>query len=111
MRTIKEWLKSHLDENIVAFRLEKWLQIHAGGHPAVYFSLYRMLRTNTARIVTPDTQLVIEGFPRSQFICQEGLRFGAGRELRQNAYRSSSPRSGAGGSGGTMADTHPGGYT
>src|ERR671920_2375520 len=65
MRTIKEWLKSHLDENIVAFRLEKWLQIHAGGHPAVYFSLYRMLRTNTARIVTPDTQLVIEGFPRS----------------------------------------------
>jgi hypothetical protein len=65
MRTIKEWLKPHLDENIVAFRLEKWLQIHAGGHPAVYFSLYRMLRTNTARIVTPDTQLVIEGFPRS----------------------------------------------
>jgi hypothetical protein len=64
MRTIKKWLKSHLDENIVAFRLEKWLQIHAGRHPAVYFSLYRMLRTGTARIVTPDTQLVIEGFPR-----------------------------------------------
>src|ERR687898_3164238 len=65
MRTIKKWLKSHLDENMVAFRLEKWLQIHAGRHPAVYFSLYRMLRTGTARIVTPDTQLVIEGFPRS----------------------------------------------
>ena len=65
MRAIKERLRPHLDENVVAFRLETWLQIHAGKHPAVYFSLYRMLRTDLARIVTPDTQLVIEGFPRS----------------------------------------------
>ena len=33
------------------------------------------------------------------------------RELRHNAHRSSSSRSGAGGSGGTVADTHPGAYT
>src|SRR5215211_6607259 len=65
MRTITERLRPHLDENAVAFRLEKWFQIHAGGHPTVYFSLYRLLRQDVARIVTPDTQLVIEGFPRS----------------------------------------------
>ena len=56
-----------MDENRAAFWLEKWLQIHAGGHPAVYFTLYRMLRTrkDISRVVSPDTQLVIEGFPRS----------------------------------------------
>jgi len=65
MRTITERLRPHLDENAVAFRLEKWFQIHAGGHPSVYFSVYRLIRQDQARIVTPDTQLVIEGFPRS----------------------------------------------
>jgi hypothetical protein len=67
MRAIEERLRPHLDENFVALRLEKWLQIHAGGHPAVYYGLYRLLRTrkDLARAVTPDTQLVIEGFPRS----------------------------------------------
>jgi hypothetical protein len=65
MNTIKERLRPHLDENALAFRLEKWFQIHAGGHPTVYFSLYRLLRQDLSRIVTPDTQLVIEGFPRS----------------------------------------------
>ncbi len=67
MSAIKERLRPHLDQNLVAFRLEKWLQIHAGKRPAVYFSLYRLLRTSKdlRRVVTPDTQLVIEGFPRS----------------------------------------------
>jgi hypothetical protein len=67
MRAIEERLRPHLDENLVALRLEKWLQIHAGGNPAVFFSLYRLLRTrkDLARAVTPDTKLVIEGFPRS----------------------------------------------
>jgi hypothetical protein len=67
MRAIEERLRPHLDENFVALRLEKWLQIYAGGHPALYFTLYRLLRTrkDLARAVTPDTQLVIEGFPRS----------------------------------------------
>jgi hypothetical protein len=67
MRAIKERLRPHLDENPVAFKLEKWLQIYAGAHPAIYFNLFRLLRTRRSveRLVTPDTQLVIEGFPRS----------------------------------------------
>jgi len=72
MDALKERLRPHLDENAAAFKVEKWLQIHAGRHPAVYFNLYRLLvvvhlRTHKhlLRAVTPDTQLVIEGFPRS----------------------------------------------
>ena len=68
----KERLRPHLDENAAAFKVEKWLMIHAGRHPAVYFNLYRLLvavhlRTHNdlVRAVTPDTQLVIEGYPRS----------------------------------------------
>jgi hypothetical protein len=84
MRAIKKRLRPHLDENPTALKLEKWLQTHAGGHPAIYFSLYRLLRTrqNFARAVTPDKQLVIEGFPRSgttfarrAFIMAQGERF------------------------------------
>src|ERR687889_719746 len=67
MDALKERLRPHLDENAAAFKVEKWLQIHAGRHPAVYFNLYRLFRTHKdiVRAVTPDTQLVIEGFPRS----------------------------------------------
>jgi hypothetical protein len=67
MRAIEERLRPHLDENVASLWLEKWLQIHAGSHPTVYFSLYRLLRTrkDLTRAVTPDTQVVIEGFPRS----------------------------------------------
>jgi hypothetical protein len=67
MRAVKKRLRPYLDENPVAFKLEKWLQIHAGGHPAIYFNLYRLLRTrhDVERLVSLETQLVIEGFPRS----------------------------------------------
>jgi hypothetical protein len=67
MDALKERLRPHLDQNAAAFKVEKWLQIHAGKYPAVYFSLYRTFRTpkDIVRAVTPDTQLVIEGFPRS----------------------------------------------
>src|ERR671911_1748803 len=67
MRAIEERLRPHLDENVASLWLEKWLQIHAGGHPAVFFPLYRLLRTrkDLTRAVTPDKQVVIEGFPRS----------------------------------------------
>jgi hypothetical protein len=84
MEAIKERLRPHLDKNPTAVKLEKWLQIHAGEHPAIYFSLYRLLRThqNLAGAVTPDKQLVIEGFPRSgttfarrAFIMAQGERF------------------------------------
>jgi hypothetical protein len=67
MRAIEERLRRRLDENVVALKLEKWLQIHAGGYPAVYYNLYRLLRMrkDVARAVRPGTRLVIEGFPRS----------------------------------------------
>jgi hypothetical protein len=67
MKAIEERLRPHLDENVASLWLEKWLQIHVGGHPAVYFGLYRLLRTrqDLSRAVTPNKQVVIEGFPRS----------------------------------------------
>ena len=43
----------------------EWLQTHAGKHPAAFYGLYRLARKDQARVVTPETQLVIEGFPRS----------------------------------------------
>src|SRR5918993_4609834 len=47
------------------FRLEKWLQTHAGKHPAAFYGLYRLARKDQGRVVTAETQLVMEGFPRS----------------------------------------------
>ncbi len=47
------------------YNLEKWLQLHAGRHPALFYALHRLARKNPAQAVRPDTQLVIEGFPRS----------------------------------------------
>src|SRR5215213_165481 len=52
-------------ERPAAFRFEKWLQTHAGKHPAAFYGLYRLARKDQGRVVTPETQLVIEGFPRS----------------------------------------------
>ncbi len=59
-------MRPHLDDN-AAFMVEKWLQIHAGGHPTGFFNLYRLLRTHKdlTLAVTSDKQVVIEGFPRS----------------------------------------------
>jgi hypothetical protein len=67
MRAIEKRLRPYLDENVASLWLEKWLQIHAGGHPAVFFGLYRMLRPrqDLSRATTPDKLVVIEGFPRS----------------------------------------------
>ncbi len=67
MKAIEERLRPHLDENVASLWLEKWLQIHAGGNPTIFFGLYRLLRTrkDLTRAVTPDKQVVIEGFPRS----------------------------------------------
>ena len=68
MNSIKQRLRLHLDENFASlYWLEKWFQIHAGGYPAVYFTMFRLLHTrqDLSRVVNPGTQLVIEGFPRS----------------------------------------------
>ena len=55
----------YADERPAVFRFEKWLQTHAGRHPAAFYGLYRLAGKDRARVVTPETQLVIEGFPRS----------------------------------------------
>jgi hypothetical protein len=65
MGAIEERLRPSAGEHPAVFRLEKGLQIYAGRYPAVFFSLYRLLRKDPTRVVTPDTGLVIEGFPRS----------------------------------------------
>lgn len=84
MRAIEKRLRPHLDENAASLRLEKWLQIHAGGNPTVYFPLYRLLRTrqDLTRAVSPDKLVVIEGYPRSgnsfarrAFIMAQGENF------------------------------------
>jgi hypothetical protein len=65
VKTIEERFGSYVDEHPAVFRFEKWLQIYAGKHPSAFYGLYRLARKDQARVVTPDTQLVIEGFPRS----------------------------------------------
>src|ERR687898_1763337 len=57
--------EAYSDERSAVFRFEKWLQTHAGKHPAAFYGLYRLARKDQGRVVTPETQLVIEGFPRS----------------------------------------------
>ena len=57
--------RPYSDERPAVFRFEKWLQTHAGKHPAAFYALYRLARKDQARVVTPETELVIEGFPRS----------------------------------------------
>ena len=57
--------KPYAGERPAVFRFEKWLQTHAGKHPAAFYGLYRLARKDRTRVVTPETQLVIEGFPRS----------------------------------------------
>jgi hypothetical protein len=55
----------YADERPAVFRFEKWLQTHAGRHPAALYGQYRLARKDQGRVVTLETQLVIEGFPRS----------------------------------------------
>ena len=47
------------------YGLKKRLQLYAGKRPALYYGIYRLARKNPAQAVSPSTQLVIEGFPRS----------------------------------------------
>lgn len=65
MKASEERFGSYVDDNRAVFRFEKWLQTHAGKHPAAFYGLYRLARKDPSRVVTPDTQLVMEGFPRS----------------------------------------------
>ena len=48
-----------------AFQIEKWLQIHAGKHPALFYPMYTLMRGRPQQVVSPESDLVIEGYPRS----------------------------------------------
>lgn len=61
-KRVRTFARNHPDR---FFGLKKRVQIYAGGHPAAFFTLYRATRKDPDRAVSPDTQLVIEGFPRS----------------------------------------------
>ncbi len=65
MRTVKERLRLYTYEHPVVVSLKKDLQIYGGKYPAIFFILHRLTRHNPRGAVTPETQLVIEGFPRS----------------------------------------------
>jgi hypothetical protein len=65
VRSIEERVEPYTDEYPAMFWFEKWLQIYAGKYPAAFYALYRLARKDQGRVVTPETQLVIEGFPRS----------------------------------------------
>jgi hypothetical protein len=65
MSVIEKRRGFYASEYPAVFRLEKGIQTYAGKYPAVFFSLYGLMRKDRRRVVSPDTQLVIEGFPRS----------------------------------------------
>ena len=90
MPAIKERLRPHLDENPVAFKLEKWLQIHGAATlpststcPTVSHAPGSQSRSNPRHTIghrrVPEV---------GQYVCQEGLRYGAERERRQKRIAS-----------------------
>lgn len=82
--TIKKHLRAFTDGNsAVPFGLKKQIQIHAGRHPALFFGLYRLARKQRARAISPETQLVIEGFPRSA----NSFSVGAFRQAQREEVR------------------------
>lgn len=58
-------LRGFVDRSRHLYKVEKWVQIHAGKHPAVFFPVYSTLRGDSPQAVRPDTEILIEGFPRS----------------------------------------------
>lgn len=54
-----------LEHSTSLFKLEKWVQTHVGRHPAIFVPLYRLAKGESHQIVSPQTKLVIEGYPRS----------------------------------------------
>lgn len=47
------------------YGLEKKLQLYSGRRPALFYSLYKLARKNPTQAVSLETQVVIEGFPRT----------------------------------------------
>lgn len=47
------------------YHLEKWMQVRLGGHPRLYYPLYRLFRGQPQQVIHPESDLLIEGYPRS----------------------------------------------
>lgn len=60
-----ERLRRRARDQLLLCGIEKWLQLHAGRYPYLFYALHRLARKNSAQAVGPGTQLVVEGFPRS----------------------------------------------
>ena len=58
-------MSGFVDRSRMLFKAEKWFQIHAGKRPAVFFPLFSLLRKDSLQAVAPNTEILIEGFPRS----------------------------------------------
>ena len=74
-------LKQYLRTNLVyaKFHLHTWL----GRYPAVLFPLYSRLGVYQDRVVTCETELLIEGFPRSASTwCRAAFQVAQGRPVR-----------------------------
>jgi hypothetical protein len=65
LRTVKERLRRYTSEHPFVVSFKKGLQTYGGKYPAIFFSVHRLSRHNPRGAVTPETQMVIEGFPRS----------------------------------------------
>jgi hypothetical protein len=70
MKALEERLRTHLDENVASLWPEKWLRIHVGGHPTVYFDLYRLLRMRHSELHKDVTSVTRRG-PRR--VCLRGV--------------------------------------
>jgi hypothetical protein len=71
-------------QHFAAFsKLEKWVQVHAGNNPALFYFIFRLARKDAAQAVSQQTEIVIEGFPRSANSFAVGaLRIAQGRHVR-----------------------------
>lgn len=56
---------SGIERASLLYSVEKWFQIRAGRYPALFFLVHRLARKNPMQAVSRETEIVIEGFPRS----------------------------------------------
>jgi len=65
------------------YRVRYDLRTLAGSYPALYIPIVRHMRSSKERFIGPETELVIEGFPRSgNTFTQAAFEFAQHREVR-----------------------------
>lgn len=64
MQPISRW-NAATERASLLYSVEKWFQSHAGRYPALFFLVHRLARKNPMQAVSRETEIVIEGFPRS----------------------------------------------